>query len=236
MEGKSPESKKLEKAMIFIRSGQGRPHSDHTKIVFLQKSNDYSKSDFNPAILQGRATEADIDRVLNNLKESSYFRPSMQLRIVTTALLFVLVFGVTFEIAFFVAGSYFSGSDSMAMKLLIGFFSVMIVVLCIMCCLIFKANKLKDIYLKNKKADFEERLSRFNEQDFKGRGLRWSIGLNARWIQLHLDFVTEAAEYTKKSPFGPQGGAILGNEYVVVSPGPRCLGGLDGRQDLGDFP
>ena len=62
-------------------------------------------------------------------------------------------------------------------------------------------------YQDQRVRDLNERLSRFNNQEFRAKGFSWSLGVAGAWIQLNLDFVIAGAQQnlTGGNPMGMGG-------------------------------
>ena len=189
----------------FLSALRRRPYSDLTKIVFYWENEDFSKSELNPIMLENRATEYDIDRVLDNLRESPYYSPNKREPCLWTLLgLFsILIFFVPISIPTLVdlVNKYKISDDELKFGMIGVFVSYFVIIMVIA----INISRRKIKHQKARKEDFEERLRKFNDAEFRRKGLSWSVGDLGAWIQLNLDYMIA----------GIQGGIAAGNPVTA---------------------
>ena len=177
------------------------PDSNLIKFIFPYVkgvNGGFMKSEgFSAGKLLNRATEQDINRVLDSLKQSPYYKRTKTQGCLWT--LYWLVF------AFFMGDMLFcirvadqSKSNEIRYQEvkddLVITLGVIFICLCLVVGITHWIGERGQKYTKERASDLEERLRKFNEVEFRSKGLSWSIGEEGEWIQLNLDFLIEAIQ------------------------------------------
>lgn len=178
----------------FSKALNSRPKSTQNLIVFpySESKSSYTKTNFNPQVIQGRMNNSDIEQFFQDLKNC----PDYHLK----------HFGgkpFALVLVFFTLGVIIGA-------LLTGFVIPVILLVFFFIYLIY-LNKKKKEHLKKRQTQFEGVAQLYNSK-LKSKMIRWAIGRYGAYICLHLDFIPKGwapqnnlgagnlSKLTKKSP------------------------------------
>lgn len=184
-----------------------RPQSNTCRIVFPWLFGRYSKSEFNRMLCQGRVTENDVDRVINELKKSPNYKPTMSCGKVCLMVLGLLggLFLMISTLLFFlvtligsIGGETITdetGESKRVQKespnpiiyaiLPIG----LIASCCMMICCNLTVRKQYNKRIEKREIELGKILNDLNEKEFSSKQVSWRIGRLGAWVSLELDFV-----------------------------------------------
>ena len=164
------------------------PKTDSTKIVFRYTKRGYSRSEFSPEQLKGQIQVKEIDRVLDTLSNHKLIKPSRPLwwliLIFSYALLgtFLIIFGFGYIVIESRKGKN-PITDNEEKLINLALASVFLGIMGYLFYLYYlEAMK----YTDQRTEVFEDWIRLINRQEFKRKGVSWSVGTKTMWIQLNL--------------------------------------------------
>lgn len=186
---------------------ESRPHSTMSRLVFPwdQLSNTYSKHEFNPIATQGVIEEEDIDRVLNSLKTTKNYVPKRSLCL-CFGIFLTFVLYISFIFILIITGKKSDNKDGrrnggrgdggrgnpeedasiLPALFVIGGIALFFISII---CLGHKMEKKFKEMLEQRRNEFDEILTNFNEGEFRAKDVEWKVGNYGAWITLELNYI-----------------------------------------------
>lgn len=191
-----------------------RPQTTNSRIVFPWLMGEYSKSEFNPVVTQGRASEGDIDRVIQAVKGVEHYNPNISgwwmclLPLIMCGGMAIIMIIFFTSLNKSIENSRTSGGSSSSFNFLImpiGMFGLF----CIMCCLMICLQKVQNERFVKREQEIKGVLDQFNANEFDMKGINWKCGKFGAWILMDLNFVLQQPGMANMNMMG--GGFMVNN-------------------------